>query len=193
MDRCYNPKCKAWPNYGRRGIKVCERWHDVRTFVAELPPGYVKGLEIDRIDNDGNYEPGNIQWSTRQQNSAHRRSARLLTVNGVTKSVTEWVAETGNARHLITGRIDKHGWDIARAVTEPTLGRVENMKLTQTHRWAGHTKKPAPKPFAVKTVEFRGEQRSIAEISAATGITVELLRKRIFERSWPVEKATRII
>lgn len=90
MDRCYNPTCDAYKDYGGRAIKVDERWHDIRNFVDELPDGYQEGLEIDRINNDGHYEPGNVRWATRQQNSDNRRNARLIEYDGRKQSLSAW-------------------------------------------------------------------------------------------------------
>lgn len=190
MDRCYNAECASWKNYGGRGIKVCDRWHNIAVFVAELPDGYRQGLELDRIDNDGNYEPGNIQWSTRQQNSAHRRSARLLTFGGVTQSLEEWAVARQVPASFILERIDYLGWPVERALTEPVADRVENMRRAQAIRWHGHTKRTMPEPRVEKTFPFEGADRTIAEISALTGIEKGLLRKRIFERGWSVDRAT---
>lgn len=190
MDRCYNPQCKSWSNYGGRGIKVCDRWHDAANFVADLPEGYSKFLELDRIDNDGDYEPGNIRWATRQQNTANRRTARLITFNGRTQSLSEWAEELQVHPSLIVSRIDEFGWSVERALTEPTADRTENMRRAQMLRWQGHTKKPAPTPFIEKTFPFDGADRTIAEISDLTGIDRSLLRKRICERGWSVDRAT---
>jgi hypothetical protein len=71
-DRCFNSKCKEYKNYGGRGIKVCDEWKN--NFVAfynwAMTHGYKEGLSIDRIDNDGNYEPSNCQWLTVGENVA---------------------------------------------------------------------------------------------------------------------------
>jgi hypothetical protein len=191
MDRCYNPTCPRYEDYGGRGIKVYDRWHDVRVFVAELPPGYADGLEIDRIDNDGHYEPGNVKWSTCQQNCDNRRTRRELVFQGRALSCAEWARVTGLPRTVIQDRIDAQGWSVERALTAPVADRIENMRRAQSMRWAGHVKKPAPKPLVIKTFMFNGRQQTIREISQYTGIPIELLRKRICERNWPVEKATR--
>ena len=193
MDRCYNPTCEAYKNYGGRNIRVCDRWHDIRNFIAELPDGYEDGLEMDRINNDGNYEPGNIKWSTTRENCGNRRSARLITCNGRTQSLTEWSLETGLTKTLISDRIDNWGWSPERALNEPVADRTENMRRAQSLRWAGHIKKPAPKPLVIKTFMFNGRPQTIREISQYTGISMELLRKRLCERKWPIDKATRIV
>jgi hypothetical protein len=191
MERCYNPTCEAYKDYGGRGIRVCERWHDIRNFIAELPSGYEEGLEIDRIDNDGHYEPGNVKWSTRQQNSSNRRSARLITLDGRTQSLSRWAAEKCLPRTVILNRLDDLDWPVERALTEPVADRMENMRRAQSLRWHGHIHKQKPKPLVVKRFPFNGRDQTIREISDATGISIELLRKRICERNWPIEKATR--
>lgn len=72
-NRCYNKKQKGYHNYGGRGITVCGRWlESFENFFDDVIRGYEKGLELDRIDNDGNYEPSNVRWVTKQQNAMNR-------------------------------------------------------------------------------------------------------------------------
>lgn len=80
IQRCTNPNDGAWKNYGQRGISVCGEWRvSFRSFfdhVSALPNCNRKGYSIDRINNDGNYEPGNVKWSTAKEQRHNRRDAR---------------------------------------------------------------------------------------------------------------------
>lgn len=91
LHRCNDPKRKKYKDYGGRGISVCPEWNDPNVFIdwAEQN-GYEPGLQLDRIDNNGNYSPDNCRWLTPKENSRNRRNTVFLTVNGITKSVAEW-------------------------------------------------------------------------------------------------------
>lgn len=75
--RCYNPNHKSYSNYGARGIKVCDEWKNdpsnYITYVKQLSNAEKEGFSLDRIDNNSNYQPGNIRWATRQTQSINRR------------------------------------------------------------------------------------------------------------------------
>lgn len=115
--RCYDKHIKAYKNYGARGITVCSEWKD--NFQAfydwSMNNGYKEGLTIDRIDNNGNYEPNNCRWVDRKQQGRNRRSNILITINGVTRCLMEWCEILGLNYGTINNRI-RRGWCIEKAL-----------------------------------------------------------------------------
>lgn len=192
MRRCYDEKNAAYKNYGGRGIKVHELWHDVAQFSASLPSGYFQGAHIDRINNDGDYEPGNIRWSTPKQNSVNKRNTKLLTFNGKTQSQHEWAEELGVTDKIIYDRINNSGWTVERALSTPVMDKAEISKASVAARWGAHEKKGRPEPMTARRiirVESRGRIMTMAELSLECGVSAKDLRRRIVELGWPVERA----
>ena len=120
IERCSKPNVKNYHNYGGRGIKVCDEWiGNYQAFCDwALDNGYKKGLQIDRIDNNGNYEPSNCRWVTPKQNSNNTRFNTLLTYNGETHTMTEWAEITGINLTTLSSRINR-GWSIEQSLTTP--------------------------------------------------------------------------
>ncbi len=106
--RCRRPNYKNYPNYGGRGIEF--RFNSFDEFMEELGPKPTPRHQLDRIDNDGHYEPGNCRWVTPKQNSRNKRSTRMLTAFGSTRPVVEWAELLGVPRRRICERLDKGGW-----------------------------------------------------------------------------------
>lgn len=137
IDRCENPNNRAFKNYGGRGISVCDRWRMLENFYADMHATYWPGAEIDRTNNNGNYEPDNCDWVTSARNSDNRRSARLITFNGKTQSLKRWSEESGINYGTLHTRLTKKGWSVERALTTPSIEKFERMDIARTARW-GH-------------------------------------------------------
>ncbi len=116
--RCYNVKNKRYANYGGRGITVCDKWLNSFTdFLRDV--GYRPGKEytLDRINNNGHYEPGNVRWATQTQQQRNRAVARQLTINGVTKPLAEWAEEYDIPPAIVRQRIDREGLNPLQALS----------------------------------------------------------------------------
>jgi hypothetical protein len=116
-DRCNNPKNPSYHNYGGRGISVCERWDSFANFLADMGER-PDGFEIDRRNNDGNYEPSNCHWISRQKNLNNTRDNRLLEFQGEVHTLSEWAQLKGMLWDTLRSRL-RYGWTIERALTEP--------------------------------------------------------------------------
>lgn len=114
-QRCYLPTVKPYKNYGGRGIKVCDEWkNDFMSFYNwAITNGYREYLTLDRIDNDGNYEPNNCRWITRKEQSNNKRTNRYITYNGKTHTLSQWCEILGVKRHILKYRLNH--WGIDRA------------------------------------------------------------------------------
>lgn len=122
--RCTNPNNTSFPNYGARGVTVCEEWKEYIPFKKwALKNGYAENLTIDRIDVNGSYSPSNCRWVTYKTQSNNTRRNRFLTANGKTQTVSEWSKETGIPCRTISARINVLGWNEADAVNRPLKGR----------------------------------------------------------------------
>ena len=110
IGRCENPYRPKYKDYGGRGIKVCPEWKTAQNFVRwALGNGYQPGLQIDRIDNDGDYCPENCRFVTPKENSRNRRNTKFLTLDGATKCVSEWAEITGICKYTIYDWYRKYG------------------------------------------------------------------------------------
>lgn len=118
--RCTEPTNAAYPDYGGRGIRVCERWQNSpENFVADMGPKPSPKHELDRIDNNAGYSPENCRWATRKQNCRNRRTNAHLTVNGETRTLAEWCEVYGVRGDTVMWRIKRLGWSPEAALTTP--------------------------------------------------------------------------
>jgi hypothetical protein len=117
--RCTNPHNNRFHRYGGRGIEF--RFASITEFIATVGPRPSPNHSIDRIDNDGHYEPGNVRWATRTEQANNRKTNRLITLDGITKTVAEWGPIYGISPKTISTRINAYGWDEERAVRTPVI------------------------------------------------------------------------
>lgn len=118
-QRCLNPNCKDYKDYGARGITMCDRWRDsFEAFyedVSKLKHFEEKEYTLNRIDNDGNYEPNNVEWASAITQQNNKRSNRLITYEGKTQTVAQWAREMNMSYSKLINRIYL-GWSIEKAL-----------------------------------------------------------------------------
>lgn len=132
--RCYNSKSPKYKRYGGRGIKICDEWLDnfMNFYNWSMDHGYKDDLSIDRINNDGNYEPSNCRWTTAKEQASNKSTTNLITFNGKTQCVKAWTEELGFSKEALRERL-KRGWSIEKALTTPIdRKRVVNDELIST-------------------------------------------------------------
>jgi hypothetical protein len=116
VARCEDSEHHAYHNYGGRGIKIHPDIRDFAGFLACIGERPSKEYSLDRIDNNGNYEPGNIRWATRKEQGRNQRTNRMITALGKTQCISAWAEETGLSYDCIRGRL-KAGWNPDDAMT----------------------------------------------------------------------------
>ena len=166
--RCTDPCMNGYERYGGRGITVCAEWRD--SFEAfrdwAIANGYSKGLTIDRIDTDGNYEPSNCRWATGKEQANNRRSNRICTYNGFTGSLSEVCEKFGLDYGLVNNRIQK-GWSVAEALS---------------------TQKGAPTESRNHCLTFNGVTKTVAQWSKDLGFKKNTLSERL-RNGYSIERA----
>ena len=158
INRCENNTVYCYKDYGGRGIKVCNEWHKFENFYEWAKSnGYTKGLEIDRINFNGDYEPNNCRWVTRKENANNKRNTRFITIKGVTKPETVWEEENGLRKGLIRQRIAL-GWE--------------------EKDWLNKSSSERNGRFKPILIDINGEKLTFKEISKRYGLTVNCLQAR---------------
>lgn len=116
-QRCFNKNSEVYEYYGSRGITVCDEWRDSFQVFYDwaMESGYEEGLSIDRIDNDGNYEPSNCRWATQKQQNNNKRNNVILTYKTDSFTVQEWSEKLNIPYSTLLSRL-KLGWTVEKAL-----------------------------------------------------------------------------
>lgn len=165
IRRCHNPDDKKYYRYGGRGIAVCERYRKPRgvlNLIQDIGSKPGAGFSLGRINNDGDYCPGNLRWETRTQQANNKYNNVFLEFQEKRQTVAEWARELKISSSVIGGRL-KSGWSIKKALTTPV------------------------KPTA-RMITFDGETHSLAEWERIKGFTEDLIGARL-RSGWSVERA----
>lgn len=119
-SRCNRKTDPRFSSYGGRGISVCGRWNDFANFLEDMGRRPSPRHSIDRINNNGNYEPGNCRWATATQQSLNTRRNVLLTLNGETRALSVWAQLLNIDRATLAKRL-RLGWSVERTLTTLTV------------------------------------------------------------------------
>jgi hypothetical protein len=180
IQRCTNPNCAAWPYYGARGIRVCERWADsFADFTTDIGPRPNSEASLDRIDNNGHYEPGNVRWASHDEQARNRRNNRVIAVGGREMCLSDWAAELGCSAVVIAQRLNA-GWSEEVAVTMPVAKRTPRKGVASP---AGPIKWRAG-----SVLTANGTSRSLKEWARIIGCRVETIIARL-GNGWAHEEA----
>jgi hypothetical protein len=124
-SRCEYSKNISYYNYGKRGIKVCDRWKEFKNFYDDMFLSYLEHKKVnnytslERKNNNGNYELSNCIWADRKIQNNNSSQNHLITYNGKTLNLSQWAEKIGISNIVLTSRLNKHKWSIERALTTP--------------------------------------------------------------------------
>lgn len=164
-QRCYNPKCKSYKDYGGRGIVICDEWlSSPETFYNwSKNNGYTDNLTIDRIDNNKGYSPENCRWVSIKVQANNRRNNRVITYKGKSKTLSEWCEDLNLDYDVIEHRLCRNNWIAEKAF---------------------NTRKNAH----IKMIDYNGKSQSLYKWSKELKIPYNTLYSRFVEMGWSVEK-----
>ena len=130
--RCTNPNHESYADYGGRGITICERWrHSFQAFLADMGEKPDRESQIDRIDNAGDYEPGNRRWASPKEQSNNRRSNVLIELHGQTRTLAQWAEATRIGANSIARRL-RSGWPVELALSrQPQRNQYSRHRQTE--------------------------------------------------------------
>lgn len=132
-SRCYNKNNRQYSYYGKRGVVMCDEWlNDIFVFRDwAVLNGYSDELTIDRIDNNGNYEPSNCRWVDMRKQSNNRRSNAYLSYNGETHTIAEWSRIVGIKERTLWRRKNIMKWSDGKTITTPCKSYRNKSSYTQ--------------------------------------------------------------
>lgn len=133
--RCASVRDKHWKDYGGRGIKVCARWGSFENFLEDMGRRPTPKHSLDRVDNNGDYEPTNCRWSTIDEQAANKRNSCRVEYRGRMLTYAELGRISGIDQRLIRNRHERYGWSVESAVHTPIGVYSRFNALGSDRRW----------------------------------------------------------
>ena len=198
-QRSYNPNATSYQYYGGKGISICKEWLNNLTFYEwALNNGYQDDLSIDRKDVNGNYEPNNCRWATDIEQANNRTNNIFIESNGETKTTSQWSQETGISREAIKNRSEKgkNILDDYYSLHVEINGKIKTLNelseessipynTIMNRYYLGWNAEDLIKPIneninrEAKHIEINGEIHTATEWAEISGLTREIILKRI--------------
>lgn len=150
MQRCYLPTNQAYQHYGGRGIKVCEKWHKFEGFFEDMGNPPFTDASLDRVDNNGSYELGNVRWASRTEQAHNKRNNVRHEFMGHNLLLVEWAEMVGITRATLVSRVMLYGWPLEKALTYPVINP----------RAKGHPIKMIPRPITPAANDTTSEREA---------------------------------
>lgn len=183
-QRCYNKNSTKYHRYGGRGITICDEWlKNPQSFVDwSMDNGYADNLTIDRINNDGNYEPSNCRWATKKEQANNTSTNHRITYNGETHTLKEWSEKLGISYQTLMIRLC-HGWSEEKTLSEPV-----NTSLTKRYDEVPHIPGESKEERGRRVKEYKRRQSGIrteaqrrSDDKADVMAKAEIIRKAVQE------------
>ena len=116
IRRCYNKNRRDYSRYGGKGITVCERWDSFDNFLQDMEDGFSDNLTLERIDYEKGYSPENCRWATYTEQNRNKINNRNITIDGVTKTLSEWIEKSSVKSSTVRQRFYVYGWTVEKAL-----------------------------------------------------------------------------
>ncbi len=132
LRRCYTDEREDYHNYREHGIRVCDEWLNSFDKFAlwAINNGVEENLTLDRINNNGNYEPSNCRWVSRYVQNNNKAIVHTIRYNGEEKTISDWAAEYGIKRKTLAYRLLVSGWSVEKSLTTPTRKPISSTSLS---------------------------------------------------------------
>lgn len=169
-QRCLNPKVPNYHRYGGRGIKICKEWDSFDRFLEDMGLKPSPDRSIERRNNNGDYEPSNCYWASRDDQENNKERSVRITYKGKTKTLTQWARELGLNYELVRTRW-RYGWE-PQAIFEAPKNKYH---------------KPRRHESRSRLITYKGRTLTVTEWAKETGMPYDVIRARV-RYGWDVDR-----